>query len=113
MQLILVVPQLFLLLKNKLMKKNLLILLFIASSCRVSGGMSCISTSEYTRNMAQSYYDSFSSYLVDKKTRDRLMKIKEFQCEYRFGDKFYAYKTFLDTKYILVRYGVAITYIEE
>jgi len=95
------------------MRKFLPFLFLILSSCRTFGGMSCISPSLYYRNMAQSYYDSFSSYRVDEKTSERLKKIKEFQCEYRFGDKFYAYKTFVDTKYILVRYGTAITYIEE
>jgi hypothetical protein len=95
------------------MKKILPFLLLILASCRSFGGMSCISPSLYDRNMAQSYYDSFSSYRADAETTERLRKIKEFQCEYRFGDRFYVYKTFIDTKYILVRYGTAITYIEE
>ena len=70
--------------------------------------------SEYVRNDAQSYYSSFSSYrVIDYALYDRLRKNPEFKCEYRAGDDFYAYKTFLGTKYILVRYGEAITYIEE
>jgi hypothetical protein len=68
--------------------------------------------SEYEKNMAQSYYDSFSSgRVIDTKLRQRLMK--KFVCYYRAGDQFYAYSTFLDTKYILVRRLEAITYIEE
>ena len=90
------------------MKKFLIFFLFLASSCV---GMSCIPPSEYDKNRAQSYYDSFSATLVDVKTHERIRK--KFACEYRPGDDIYAYKTFLDTKYILVRYRQAISYIEE
>lgn len=99
-------------LKNK-MKRIVLVFFLLLGSCSFSG-MSCIPPSEYYKNQAQSYYDSFSSYrVIDPQLHSRLRKIEEFKCYYRAGDQFYAYKTFFDTKYILVRYGTAITYIEE
>ncbi len=90
------------------MKKLPILFLFLASSCT---GMSCIPPSEYEKNLAQSYYDSFSARLVDVKTHERLMR--KFACEYRAGDDIYSYKTFLDMKYILVRNREAISYVEE
>lgn len=92
------------------MKKLPLCFLFFLFSCSF-GGMSCIAPSEYDKNAAQSYYDSFSSYLVDIRTHERLRK--KFACYYRAGDDIYAYNTFLGTKYILVRRREAITYIDE
>jgi hypothetical protein len=94
-------------------KKILLTLLFLVSSCAFNG-MSCIPPSEYYRNEAQSYYDSFSSYKIfDKEVIKRLRSNKDFNCAYRIGDEVYAYQTFLNTKYIVVRNRKAITYIEE
>lgn len=92
------------------MKKFSLIFLLFISSCSL-GGMSCIWPSEYDKNVAQSYYESFSSYRVDVQTHERLRK--KFTCYYRAGDEIYAYSTFLGTKYILVRGQEAITYIDD
>ncbi|MBU6140162.1 MAG: hypothetical protein KGP29_01210 [Proteobacteria bacterium] len=90
------------------MKKLLILTLLSISSCM---GMSCIPPSEYEKNTAQSYYDSFSATLVDVKKHEFLRK--KFSCHYLPGDDIYSYKTFFGTKYILVRNREAITYLEQ
>lgn len=73
--------------------------------------MACMRPSEYDVNTAQSYYKSFGAVLVSNQEHERLRK--KFICDYRAGDLIYVYSTFFDKKYILVRYGQAITYLEE
>ncbi len=92
--------------------KNFLLLLFLLLnvSCVGFENFGCMSPSEYERNTAQSYYDTFGTSVVSDKVHNRVKK--KFSCQYRSGDKIYAYETFWDTKYILVRHGAAVTYVE-
>jgi hypothetical protein len=92
------------------MRKIPVLLLLLLSAC-VFDHVSCISVSEFDRNTAKSYYPSWGATLVEKETYNRVKK--KFSCNYRPSDYIYSYKTFLDTKYILVRDGEAVTYIEE
>ena len=95
------------------MKKFFLLVIFlISTSCINLGRMGCLSeTSNYDRNTAQSYYESFGVAMVNNQTFYRVRKL--FNCEYRGGDLIYSYKTLWGTKYILVRRGLAVTYAEE
>lgn len=86
-----------------------LLLLFL-SSCVDVNGEYCSDPGEYNKNTAQSYYDSFGVYKV-RMTPEEARKM--FGCNYRRGDSIYSYSTFWGKKYILVRYGKAVTYIEE
>ena len=92
------------------MKKLFLLLLLIVSSCAGFDHFGCMHPSEYDRNTAQSYYDAFGTYKVRNDFHNKVRK--KFSCYYRAGDKIYAYNTFWGTKYILVRHGHAITYVE-
>ncbi|MBM3580332.1 MAG: hypothetical protein FJX34_06145 [Alphaproteobacteria bacterium] len=93
------------------MKKIFFLLPLLLSSCVGFDRMTCMRPSEYDVNTAQSYYDSFGAVLVSNQEHERLRK--KFICNYRAGDQIYIYQTFFNKKYILVRYGQAITYIEE
>ncbi|MDX2082383.1 MAG: hypothetical protein SFV53_00125 [Rickettsiales bacterium] len=84
-------------------------LLFI-SACENVGISSCMQPSQYYQNEAQSYYETFGTSLVSDELHQKLRK--KFACYYRAGDKIYAYKTLWNTKYVLVRHGTAITYID-
>lgn len=95
------------------MKKYLLIAaILVTVSCANIYGKYCADPSEYDRNLAQSYYDSFGTWkIIDNAEKERLAKL--FGCNYRRGDAVYSYSTFWGKKYILVRYGRAVTYIDE
>lgn len=93
------------------MKKYLLILLLVAlSSCYTVDGIYCVTPSEYDRSLAEGYYQSFSSF------RERISEVKAkklFGCNFhRNTDAIYSYSTFWGKKYILVRYGRAVTWAE-
>lgn len=90
------------------MKKFLLAVLLLCSSC--VGEMACLSPSEYDRNTAQEYYDTLGTYRVSEAVHNKVRK--KFSCYYHAGDEIYAYKTFWDTKYVLVRRDKAVTYVE-
>ncbi len=93
--------------------KNFFVLsiLLLSTSCLNSAAMSCFGgPSEYDRSTAQSYYDTWGTSLVSNVTHRKIAKM--LPCEYRAGDQIYAYKTLWDTKYLLVRRGKAITYVE-
>ncbi len=88
----------------------LFIILLLSSSCVSDGNGICWSPSDYEKNTAQEYYDTFGTSRVSDAVHNKMRK--KFTCHYRAGDSIYAYKTFWDTKYILVRKGKAITYVE-
>lgn len=92
------------------MKKFILAAFLLISSCTGFEGFGCLAPSDYDKNTAQSYYDTFGTSLVSDATHNKVRK--KFTCYYRGGDKIYAYKTFWDTKYILVRRGEVITYVD-
>ena len=94
------------------MKKLSLILLLLSAGCVGIDGLICSEPSEYERNTAQSYYDSFGVY------RARLSEtqaLKLFGCNYyKTSDYIYYYEPYFGKKkYILVRYNKVITYAEE
>jgi hypothetical protein len=90
---------------------QILALLILASCYDGSGVSNCFSwASDYDKATAQSYYETIGTSLVSDKTFNRIKP--KFKCEYRTGDKIYSYSTFWDTKYILVRHGQAVTYVE-
>lgn len=92
------------------MKKLSLILLLLSSACVGIDGMVCNEPTEYDRNTAQSYYESFGVY------RARLsdLEIKKlFGCNFHYTtDYIYYYDSFWGRKYILVRYNKAVTYAD-
>lgn len=88
----------------------LLALFVFLNSCAGFENFGCMQPSEYDRNTAQSYYNTFGTYKVSNEVNNKIRK--KFSCYYRAGDKIYAYDTFWGTKYILVRYGHAVTYID-
>ena len=92
------------------MKKFFLAIFLFCSSCAGIGGFDCFSPSEYDKNTAQSYYETFGTSMVSSVTHNKVKK--KFGCHYRAGDKIYAYQTFWGVKYILVRHGHAVTYVE-
>ncbi len=92
------------------MKKLLLTAFLFISSCVGMNGFGCLGPSDYDRNTAQEYYDTIGTSLVSDALHNKVRK--KFSCYYRAGDKIYAYKTLWGVKYILVRYGQAITYVE-
>jgi hypothetical protein len=93
------------------MKKLFILFLLPLFSCISIDRAGCVRVLEYDRNLAKSYYESWGVSVVDSETYDRVKK--KFVCNYYTGDYIYSYKTFLNTKYILVHDGEAVTYIEE
>lgn len=94
------------------MKKLFLLLLLTSSACVGINGLVCVDPSEYERNSAQSYYDSFGANL--ERISDE--KAKElFGCNYfKTTDYIYSYKPYFGKKkFILVRDNKAVTYAEE
>jgi hypothetical protein len=92
------------------MKKFLLAVFLLFSACEGMENFGCLNPSEYDKNTAQSYYDTFGTMKVSTTVHNKVRK--KFACYYRSGDKIYAYDTLWGTKYILVRRGVAVTYVE-
>ena len=91
------------------MKKFIFVFFLLCTSCEGTD-FSCSSPSEYNKNTAQSYYDTFGTSLVSDAEHNKIRK--KFACQYRAGDKIYAYTTFWSTYYVLVRYGEAVMYVE-
>lgn len=91
------------------MKKFIFAVFLLCTSCE-GIDFSCSSPSEYNKNTAQSYYDTFGTSLVSDAVHNKIRK--KFACQYRAGDKIYAYTTFWSTYYVLVRYGEAVMYVE-
>lgn len=92
------------------MKKLSPFIFLLCVACVGFDNFGCMAPSEYDRNTAQGYYDTFGTSLVSSTKHNQIRK--KFGCYYRAGDKIYAYSTFWDNKYILVRHGSAITYVE-
>lgn len=92
------------------MKKFLFALFVFCASCEGMENLGCSMISDYDRNTAQSYYDTFGTYKVSNENHNKIRK--KFACYYRVGDEIYAYPTFWDTKYLLVRRGYAVTYVD-
>jgi len=91
------------------MKKNFFILAcFLLFSCET---MTCPPESQSKINSAQSMYNSFGTFLARDVSNERAAQM--FGCHYKDGDDVYLYKTLWNKKYILVRDGVAISYVEE
>jgi len=96
--------------KNSQMNKLAILLFFFCISCVDLNQFGCLAPSDYDKSTAQSYYDTIGTSLVSDATHNKVRK--KFPCYYRAGDKIYAYHTFWGVKYILVRHGEAITYVE-
>ncbi len=92
------------------MKKFILTIFLLSAACADMKYFGCSEPSEYTKNTAQSYYDTIGTSLVSDALHNKIRK--KFECEYRAGDKIYAYNTFWNTYYVLVRNGEAVTYVE-
>ena len=91
-------------------KMVLLPLLLLIPACIDSEGFGCAYPSYYSKTTAQTYYDTFGTVLAND-AEEKEAKIL-FGCHYHTGDYIYVYKTFFGKKYILVRYGKAITFEE-
>ncbi len=84
---------------------------FLVSACYSIDGYDCSPISEYTRNQAESYYNSFG---VFKERMSEAKAKKLFGCHFnKKTDSIYYYKTLWDKKLILVRYGKAVTWAED
>ncbi len=92
------------------MKVGFLMLLLLLPSCVDINGKYCADPSEYVKNEAQSYYNSFGVYKTSM-SAEKAQKL--FGCNYRSGDAIYVYSALWGKKFILVRYNRAITYAEE
>ena len=103
------------------MKKLLLIVIVLSlSSCsmvsptgmflRSGGDGGCNNISQYNRETAESYYNTFGTYQAKISDKEAT---KLFECNYEWGDRVYVYSTFWGKKYILVRSGKAVTYVDE
>ncbi len=82
----------------------------VINSCNNVDGFYWSSPSEYDRNSAQSYYNSFGTskaYISKDKAKSL------FGCNYRWTDVVYVYSTLFGKKYILVRHGEVITYADD
>ena len=88
------------------MKNFLLMLCVVLCSC---ADLNC-DVSEWKQQEAQSMYNAFGTNVV-KIDSSKAEKI--FGACYQQGDDIYAYKTLWGKKYILARFGHAITYVED
>lgn len=88
----------------------LFFLLIFSASCVNIDGTQCSTPSEYNRNLAASYYNSFGTYKT-KLTPEKAKRL--FGCNYRQGDAIFSYNTFYKTKFILVRYGEALAFADD
>ena len=95
------------------MKKTLfLATIFLVASCVPSlDRLNCpMSPSYEEQDFAQSAYDDLGTSLADVKPEE--IK-KMFGCFYETGDKIYYYSRFMNSGYVLVRSGKAITYYDK
>jgi len=91
------------------MKIKPIFIALLLSSCVDINGQYCSSPSEYDKNTAQSYYNSFGVYKAEI-SDDEARKL--FGCNYRSGDSIYTYSTFWGKKLILVHKKQAVTYVD-
>lgn len=93
------------------MRKLLLLpFLLLIPSCIDSEGFGCAYPSYYKRTTAQTYYDTFGTVLADDAEEKEAKPL--FGCHYHRSDRIFVYKTLWSKKYILVRYGSVITFVE-
>lgn len=96
-----------------MMKKILfLAIIFLTNACVPSfDRLNCpIAPSYADQDFAQSAYDDLGTSLANVKFEE--IK-KMFGCFYEAGDKVYYYSRFMNSGYVLVRSGKAITYYDE
>ena len=81
--------------------------LFLTSSCV---NMEYCNTTEWKKQEAQSMYNAFGTSIVEM---DATRSQKLFGGCYRRGDEVYVYNTLWNKKFVLARYGKAVTYVED
>jgi hypothetical protein len=84
----------------------------LLSACEGFDKFGCFAPTNYDKNLAEEYYQTLGTSLLDEDSKKFKKIKKKFFCYYKKGDKIYVYKTFFGEKYILVRRGAAITYVE-
>ncbi len=88
-------------------KLYFLAVILIFTSCK---GMEYCDSTEWKQQEAQSMYNTFGTLIVEMNASDAQ---KIFGSCYRQGDDIYVYNTLWSKKYILARYGKAVTYVED
>ena len=71
----------------------------------------CQQPPQYVVDEAQEYYNDWTTAKVDKLPKEKVRRM--FGCLYQRGDEIFLHKTFFRKKYILVRYGKAVTFYSE